>query len=552
MGTFIEHRSCGDCGSSDALAVYEDGSTFCFSCEKATQSESGKDPEWTEEHRPTSQTDVTFLEGSFQPLTKRGLTVTTCRKFNYHVSKLSGTPVQVANYFDKGGRLTAQHLRFPSKDFRWIGNPRIVQLFGQSIWKSFGKRLIITEGEIDAMSISQVQGNKWPVCSIPSGVNSAAKYIKKQLEYVCSFDEVILAFDDDEPGQNAIEECAKLLPPGKVRVMKYDGYKDANELFLKDSKRLMQCIYDAEKWRPDGILSGTSLWETIMSEPEKGLTTPYEKLNARTQGLKKGELWIWTAGSGIGKSTAVHEIGYDMVMRHGETLGILALEESVKIAAERHIGIHLKCPMQTQRERVTDEELRKAYEETVGNGRYFFYNHFGSTDIENLLAKIRYMVIGLGCSFILLDHISIVVSALDFGIGDNERLMIDRLLTKLRSLVEETGCGIQAIVHLKRKTSNGKGYNEGGRISLTDLRGSASLEQLSDGVIGMERDQQEESLKNYSRLRVLKCRRTGDTGACDVLEYSPFTGRLTGTDYDDIPKGEDDDTEGFGESNGDW
>jgi twinkle protein len=146
----------------------------------------------------------------------------------------------------------------------------------------------------------------------------------------------------------------------------------------------------------------------------------------------------------------------------------------------------------------------------------------------------------LGCSFIILDHISIVVSGLDFGIGDNERQMIDRLLTKLRSLVEETGCGIQAIVHLKRKNqSRGRGYNEGGRISLSDLRGSGSLEQLSDAVIGMERDQQDEGLKHLSRLRVLKCRRTGDTGEADILEYSPMTGRLLATDLRDFPGGEE-------------
>jgi twinkle protein len=400
------------------------------------------------------------------------------------------------------------------------------------------------------MTISQVQGNKWPVVSIPSGTQSAPKAIKKNLEFVCSFDEVILAFDDDEAGKEAGEKVAALLPPGKTKIMKYDGYKDANELFLKDPKRVMQCIYDAETWRPDGIISGKSLWDTIMKVPEKGFEMPYPKLSQRTQGIVKGELWVWTAGSGIGKSTAVHEIIYDLAMKHNQTVGIMALEESVKIAAERHIGIHLKMPMQTRRD-VDEDELRQAYDETVGNGRYFFYNHFGSTQIENLLAKIRYMVVGLGCSFILLDHISIVVSALDFGLGDNERLMIDRLMTKLRSLVEETGCGIQAIVHLKRKMGSGKGYNEGGAVSLTDLRGSASLEQLSDAVIAMERDQQDEASKNYSRLRLLKMRRTGDTGVADILEYSPFSGRLLPTDLNEIPKGEEN-NESVSESNGDW
>jgi twinkle protein len=223
-------------------------------------------------------------------------------------------------------------------------------------------------------------------------------------------------------------------------------------------------------------------------------------------------------------------------MNHGKTLGVMALEESIKIAAERHIGIHIGVPMQTKREEVGSDLLRRAYDETVGNGRYFFYNHFGSTNIDNLLQKIRYMVVGLGCDFILLDHISIVVSALDYGIGETERLMIDKLLTRLRALVEETGCGVQAIVHLKRKMQGrGKGYNEGGRISLSDLRGSGSLEQLSDTVIAMERDQQTEALKHLSRLRVLKSRRTGDTGECDILQYSPHTGRLTASDLIDFP-----------------
>jgi len=320
--------------------------------------------------------------------------------------------------------------------------------------------------------------------------------------------------------------------------MKYDGYKDANELYLADSARVVKCVYDAQTWTPDGILNGNTLWASIMKVPEKGFELPYPKLGELTQGIIKKELWIWTAGSGIGKSTAVHEIVYNLAMNHGQTVGIMALEESVKIAAERHIGIHLNVPMQTRRE-VTDEELKQAYDETVGSGRYYFYNHFGSTNIENLLNKVRYMVVGLGCSTILLDHISIVVSALDFGMGDSERLMIDRLMTKLRSLVEETGCNIQAIVHLKRKMGNGKGYNEGGNVSLTDLRGSASLEQLSDAVIAMERDQQNEGAKNFSRLRVLKMRRTGSTGVADILEYSPFSGRLLATDYDEIPSGEE-------------
>jgi twinkle protein len=269
------------------MAVYDDGSTYCFSCEESHKGNTGEQPAWTEEHKPPKLTNQTLLEGSHQALAKRGLTITTCQKYDYRVTKFNSTPVQVATYRDNSRQPIAQHLRTPDKDFLWLGDARKVQLFGQHLFKMFGKKLVITEGEIDCMTIAQAFNLKYPVVSVPSGSTSAKKYIKRHLEYVCSFDEVVLAFDEDDAGKTATEEVATLLPPGKVKIMSYDGYKDANELYLVNPARVAQCVYDAELWRPDGILSGTSLWETIMAVPEKGFEMPYPKLNTRTQGIVK-------------------------------------------------------------------------------------------------------------------------------------------------------------------------------------------------------------------------------------------------------------------------
>jgi twinkle protein len=138
------------------------------------------------------------------------------------------------------------------------------------------------------------------------------------------------------------------------------------------------------------------------------------------------------------------------------------------------------------------------------------------------------MAVAEGIDFLVLDHISIIVSGLDDHSDGGERKLIDKLMTKLRSLVEETKIGVLAIVHLKRPSGSRKSFNEGGTVSLTDLRGSGSLEQLSDVVIAMERDQQveEEERKNESRLRVLKNRGVGLTGPADTLIYNEETGRL--------------------------
>jgi len=136
------------------------------------------------------------------------------------------------------------------------------------------------------------------------------------------------------------------------------------------------------------------------------------------------------------------------------------------------------------------------------------------------------MVVGLGVQTIVLDHISIVVSGLDSSVGMDEQKMISVLMTKLRSLVNETNCSIIAVVHLKRPQGAGKSWNEGKPVTLTALRGSGTLEQLSDNVVSVERNQQAEEESNVALLRVLKCRHSGITGKADTIEYSIDTGRL--------------------------
>lgn len=130
----------------------------------------------------------------------------------------------------------------------------------------------------------------------------------------------------------------------------------------------------------------------------------------------------------------------------------------------------------------------------------------------------------LGCKWIFLDHVSIVVSGQD---GD-ERKMIDILMTKLRSLVEETQVGMLLVSHLKRP--EGRGFEEGREITLGHLRGSAGLGQLSDMVIGIERNQQDQDTKNVSTVRILKNRFSGETGVACSLTYNLSTSRMLETE----------------------
>lgn len=514
-------RDAGGDHSGDNLAWYEDGHGFCFACNTYFASENVSNSDG----RSTHVAGNLIESGEYVELKKRRLTARTLEKFGYSIGKHNGSVVHIAPYMNQAGEIAAQHLRLPNKDFLWRGNAKNVQLFGQHLWSGCGKRLVITEGEIDCMTISQLQDHKWPVVSLPSGAAGAKRAIADNLEWVLSYEVVVLCFDNDDPGRAAANEAAALLPPGKAHIAVLP-LKDASDMMQAGrGAEIIPALWNARPYRPDGIVSASDLLDVVLSDPPRGYSLPFPRLSEMLQGLRKGELVLFTAGSGIGKSTAIHEIGYHLVRHHGCRVGVMALEESKKRTLERYLGIVLNIPIHTPegRKLVTQEQITSAFKEVTKDECLWFYDHFGSTEIETLLNKIRYMVKALNIDFLILDHISIVVSGLQTDEG--ERRTIDILMTALRSLVEETGVGIIAISHLRRP-DKGKSYGEGREVALSDLRGSASLEQLSDIVVSFERNQQDTEKGNYAIVRVLKSRLVGVLGVADTLIYSHETGRL--------------------------
>lgn len=464
--------------------------------------------------------------GEIKALAKRGITEETCRKFGYRTGDFHGSPVQIAPYCDDSGAVIAQKLRFAGKTFSFIGEAKKAGLFGQHLWRDNGKKIVITEGEIDALTVSQLQNNKWPVVSLPNGAAAARKSLAHALDYLEKFDEVVLMFDNDEPGRKAVAECAELFTPGKCKVA-WLPLKDANEMLVAGrGAEVIQAMWDAKVYRPDGIIDGADITvEQLTEAPAFGYSTGYPALDAVTRGVRKAEMTLFTAGTGIGKSTIVREIGYHLSTVHGLKIGNIFLEESFKKTAQAYVAIDKNIPLGDLRSNpqlLSAEQYEASLAKTVKNGSMWFYNHFGSLESENLLAKIKYMASGLGVDFILLDHLSIAVSGQESS-RDGERKDIDRLMTHLRSIVEQTGVGLITIAHLSK--ADGKPHEEGGRVSLNDLRGSASLKQIPDCIIALERDQQGDD-PNGADVRVLKNREYGDVGLAGRVSYNKTTGRL--------------------------
>jgi twinkle protein len=449
---------------------------------------------------------------------KRFIREDTGQKYNYGIGTYMGQRVHVANYYDEQGKLVGQKLRFQNKDFKVLGTVSGL-LFGSNLFRADGKRICITEGEIDALSMSQAQGNKWPVVSIPTGAQGAKKAIASNLNWLEQYEKVVLMFDNDEPGKKAASECAELFSPNKACIATLP-LKDANEM-LSAGKAvdLINAMWNAKAFRPDGIVSGTAVWDLIVKDDNvEAKDYPWQALNNKTHGLRTRELVTVTAGSGIGKSLVCREIAYHLIQM-GERVGYIALEESVKRTALGLLSIALNKPLHING--FKPDEIKEPFEQLIGDDKAFFYDHFGSLDSDNLLNRIRFLHKSCGCRWVVLDHLSIVVSGMDDG---DERRLIDRTMTALRSLVEETGMGMILVSHLKRP--EGKGHENGAQTSLAQLRGSAAIAQLSDMVIGLERDQQDEESKNITTIRVLKNRFSGETGVAGALRYETDTGRL--------------------------
>lgn len=538
--TIVEaHVPCELCGSSDGATIYTDHK-FCFVCEAWTPLQNGVK---TATKKKLSIIPTTDME--IKALKARGITSDTCKKYGYFVTHDEwGNSIQVANY-SLEGEVAFQKTRDRDKNFIIRGRKKHM-FWGQHLF-SGGKKLVITEGEIDCLTVSQIQGNKYPVVSIPFGCKSALDTFKENMEWLQGFDEVIVMFDNDEAGHKATQSVSGLLPPHKLKVASLP-LKDPNECLL-DGKAdaVVNAIWNAKEYHPDGLVNAKDLKDVLFSENEdiKSYDYPWsDDLNKMTLGMRKGEMILLTAGTGIGKSTMAREIAYKLKMIDCCKVGLVMLEENPKKTLRDIMSIACQKPLHLTWQQEDKDELKRLYDVLFGDGNFILYDHFGSIEGGNLLDKIRYLIVGEGCDFVIFDHVSIAVSGLDEAAGD-ERKCIDRLMTNLRALIEETGAGIVVVSHLRKGDTKSTPFEQGGTISLDDLRGSGTLKQLPDMVLALERNQQaaKEDQKNLMKIRVLKNRFTGNTGLAGYVRFNKSKNIIEDVDPLELEKEEEEGSE---------
>jgi len=536
---FVEHGSCDECGSSDANALYTDGHTHCFSCNKTTQPIKGEATSASPFLSSSSRGSKGMIQGEALTLSKRGITETTARKFGYLVGEYSGKPVQIATYYDKDGKRIAQKLRDANKKMVWLGEPKQSTLFGQNLWKGGGKKVVVTEGEIDAMSLSQLQDNKWPVVSVKNGASGARKDLAKNIEWLETFEQVILMFDMDEPGQDAATECAQLFTPGKCAIAKLP-LNDANECLTEGrGSEVVRAMWDARPYRPDGIVSVSDVREKALIQPSMGLPWYLETMTAVTLGRRYGEVYGFGAGSGVGKSDLIAEqVAFDVKPEElgglGMKVGVLFLEQQPSESVQRVAGkIDGKLYHIPDSEWSTDDLASTL--DTYLDERLFLFDHFGETEWDVIKSRIRYMAVSLGIRSIYIDHLTAMADTTD------ERASLEQIMKEMAGLAQELQVMIHFVSHLA--TPDGKPHEEGGQVQMRHFKGARAIAYWSFFMFGLERNTQAEDAKERQKsiLRILKDRLTGrSAGVCIPLKYDTDSGRLTEND-EDLTDGFDDD-----------
>jgi twinkle protein len=527
---FLHHDACSDCGSSDGLAVHDDGHTYCHVCKAYNGNYKETDAKVSRKERVREVTPTTDV---FRAIPRRGLTEPSVRKYGIDVCMDKTQDVAHRYPYVKDGKHVANKVRKRSeKAFYYEGDPHDAELFGQQLFPAgSAKSITVTEGEIDAASAFQLTGSRYPVVSVLSG-GSAVKDCKRNYSYLDSFDEIVLCFDNDEVGRDNSKKVAELFKPGKVRVMALSEGKDASQYLQEgiDAKVFVNEWWRAPVHTPQHIVMARDMLPQLLNPPSyASVPYPWESVNKQTYGIRLSEVVLFMADTGIGKTSFFKEIAYSILNNpeakaKGHGVGFLHLEETTYDTALGLVSIHLNKPLHLPDTDRTAEEIISAHDHLFGDNRAIMYDSFGSNDIDVIVSKCRQMA-AMGCRYLLLDHLSIVVSDQS---GD-ERKQLDEVSTKLKTLCMEQDIAILCVIHTNRSGQ---------------ARGSAGPEKIANTHFSLHRDKKDpdEFRRNVTRMDLEKCRLTGRTGPCAWIYYDPATGRLSELDAEGIAKYESGET----------
>lgn len=536
-GQFVRHMPCTSCESSDAMAVYqqEDGTydATCFSCGHYDRNPTGdKASDGPAEVKQMLTVEQCLLCPQL-PIESRGIKQETVQFYGVR-SMLNGTdgrsPVaHLFPYYHSSNHVAFKKRNVDLKHFSIIGNGRDLPFFGQQLFPDGGRRLYITEGEFDALSLFQVlrelAGPAYRhlvpcVVSLPNGSNSVAKCISSNQDFLSLFEEIVLVFDQDEAGRKAVESACSILDSTKVKVAKFSE-KDANDMLMagKSHELKWAVLTKAQTYVPSGIATVSDLFSAATESPTMGRPWPWPTLTKLTHGRKPG-IFLIGAGVGVGKTEFFHELAGYIVREERKPVGVFLFEEApaltIRLLAGKMMGLVTHRP---DIEIDHEEYLHAINQLRTPTNLVYTFDHKWDRDWESIFTQIKHIITAHDVKDIFIDPLTVLTAS-----EDSTDRALHTIMDGLSTLTQDPyNAYIYVSSHLNEPPRDRTPHEEGGRVKESQFTGSRAMIRYSNYVFGLERNKQAVDVveRNTTTLRVLKDR-----------EYGSATGETLNIYYD--------------------
>lgn len=553
-------EQCPDCASrgldteKDNLAIYADGK-FCQSCGYLDKEVS-------------KEVFTQLIAGNIQEARDRGLTLKTCEKYNIRTTVYTGRlngidvvkePIRIFPYY-QNGKVVKQKIKaiLDKKKQTQKGNTKIKALFGQNLFIPYEKiPIVVTEGEEDASAVWQMTG--LPAVSIPDGAGNASKAVLENLEWLSQFKEVLFAYDNDEPGIKAVNECVLLLEPGKAKKVTFP-LKDASDM-LKEGRgeEVERCLWNAEIIKPSTIVFPKDVAFKVLQKPSYGLPYPWPSMTKATYGMRKGEVILLAGPTSAGKTEFV--MGIIMwLIDNGCKIGNFSFEQRPEQSLQRYIGAQLNERLHIPgcdgwNDKKIQEQLDK-----INDSVALYQPESGLISIESVLINIRYLYKAFGMTFFVIDNLKAMathpyidkkrVAAHDYASHCMAQLvMIAKQLNVTILVVNHLAAdkiSKQAYVSTSPKHSDsylsrtseemqeyinrpGMDWETGRIASIDNIFGGGAIKDLTDYIIVLARNRMSKDEEEHRTLIVKFLKTRLDSayeGFSFKLKYNFQTGRL--------------------------
>jgi len=451
----------------------------------------------------------------------RSISASTMEFYNVLTEFVDGKPTRSAFvYPNKAIKFRA----YDHKEFWSEGPMNEAGCFGTDRFDSGGRdTIVITEGEYDALASYEALRGSAAVISVRSA-SSAKRDCAKDYQYINSFGRIVIAFDNDEPGQAAARSVSTLFDFSKVYHCRMGKHKDANAyLEANEADDLVKIINGARRYSPDNIISTMEEFARSLKESKEDIlaTYPFQTLTDRLYGLCSEEVVVLKGPEGIGKTEFFRAMEYHILTTTSHNIGIIHLEENNGTTIKALAGYALGAPVVLPDSGVSESDILGAIDKLGGSsGRIHVHSSFDVEDESTVLDNIRFLVSGANCRIIFLDHISWLATGQD---DEDERKKLDRISQRLKLLAKELKCCIVLISHV----------NDEGKT-----RGSRNITKSANTVIDLKRDltNPDPNIALQTNMTVEKARLGGRTGYAGAAIFDRDTYTLREVKNEDTIK----------------